>query len=1209
MDSKKKSDRRFWWISGSICGLFLFVLLLPQIFSTPWGSSFLARAISTTMEGSIQVESASLRWRKGQKVSGLRWVERGAVLEVEQVTSTLSLWSLLWGGRDLGALTLDGPTLRIIPAPLAAERAVASPPAKRQKGKERFPFSVSFMSEGGTLSVISPLGEVTTLSNLTLGAEVPRSRDRITASLTGEGLSIQLQTDPDFSLQTTLTAFPVQTLDGLFTLISPLPPSFWSSLIGERLNLSLLINSSRFELAARGSNLEWSCRATIAHGVATLTEPALFRGRVTSEAFHWLTEPDISLQLAGPVDYRLSSSQLIVPLTAWQTSAGVVELATSPLSLSHIYLGPLAITSLRGSLERGQVGGPLKYGLNLLLVDEGVNGQLTLNGNYAPPSSELRVEASSLPTRWIAALLPVQDALLPLLGSRLTGSLVAQGSRDHVTATLAGSSTAFTLPPIQFSITPGQIELEGPLSLLYTPPKAASQALIPSLYHADPISIYLATLSLPRPFDWTEVRIEGEATTPLLQFVDLRHRTTLTLEKSQLLVGGERLGEAAVAASADVTPPWQRWLGDHLPFELKGKFNQGKEFRFEATSEAESLDLDLKGRVSREGVCTLTAPVQIHVRPPALEGIAVAAEVSPFAIDLHHPDFSRIDLTASALMEPAGAGIDTLDLILSWKGKKNLATLSLNGSTAEGSPLTGEATIGGLLAGDQISLTAASLKGKLSLTRFPTEWIDQLRGDSLIGKMVGPFATLNGSALLDQLSAPQGKAEWSLDSTLLQVQGSAKMGRLLTLGKLPIEWTWHANREAMEALWTLLKRAPLVRLTQPTTLLGRVSQLTWEWQPTPHFDPRVAGITAEFSLESGQIEIAKTLLDLAHLSCSIDAPQMSSQMSCKGSGAVGDGSFALDLLFNGLIRSNGSINWTGMGSQGRVHLDQFPTVALGWLGGERVQQLNALFGETIATTSSWSLNQLTGPIALSLQSTHSAAELHGGLKGGVLTLSRPFQGQVAVTPYLGAWLLGKLNPLLATAIGSERPLSLSIGSEGFQLPLLPYLPARVNVPSATVDLGKLFLANRGSVQSLLNLMGAGSSGPVVTAWFTPLPLSVHSGHMVLERMDGLIGSSFHMATWGEIDLVSRQVQLMLAIAPETIQAALRVETADYFLIPISGPMGATSIDWAAAGTQIASLAAKKIGGTPGKIGKIIDVIGGAKRQQQRIPPQPPLPWQ
>jgi hypothetical protein len=1011
---KSRRGGRFWSVIIAIGVLLLCFALAPSFLSTRVGTSLLGQMISHQHGGLIQCKSASFSWGRHQEIVGLRWTRGGAILTVDRITSNLSLWSLLWGGHNLGEITVDHPSLQIAAPPPQLEQSSKGSATQKQTNRQpTLPFHSRYYGQASTtngeLSVAASGGEETNLSNLSLSVAIPASRDLLTLLLEGKAVSAQLYAGQNLAIQLKTDQLPLSSLEGILSLVSDLPSYLLTALLGETVTLSLNANATEIALQATAPLLTANIRGTIKDGAFSLAQPGAVSGLLTSQAFHELTQPNGTFQLAGPTRYQFTAQELTLPLSHWRNSVGRAELTVSTATLTSINQNQVTISSIKGAAQRSRASDPLQFTLSAPLVDSGRSGQVALSGAIQSPNSQMRLEMKRVPTGWIYTLFP-DWKLAPLLGSRLDGFLAAQGSCEKAIVTLALQTDTLQLNPVELGITPQQIDLNSFAIITLALPDATAQKVFPHLLHIDPISLNLSALSISCPFRWTLSTAQGELACPLLTLSNGLKGGLLDVEKIRIKMEGESLAEAQLSAVSTLSlrrlPSfWTEWIGDELTLSLYGLGYKGnRTVDFDLLTSSQGLSCNTRATLTSQGVLQINSPVEILSTPPVLGGAEFKSQLSPFSVNLLSPSLKELNVEITTALKRPHNGLNRFNADVIWRGPKNVALLDFDGLTEEASPFNGKMKLSGHFSGNQLRWKPASFCGKIDLT-------------------------------------------------------------------------------------------------------------------------------------------------------------------------------------------------------------DFPTAAIAGLSDRRRKQLNALFGEELSLCSSWSIAQFYGPLSLSLQSSRSQMRLDGKLDDGVLTLAQPLHAEVVITPYLSGWLLGKINPLLANAISSDRPLSLNVAANNFSLPLLPYNPSRINVPSATIDFGKVLLANRGGVDSLIRLAQPSlEQQPAVPAWFTPLPISVSLGQMELSRMDALIGEGLHIATWGKIDLVSHRVRLMLAIAPDTMSQLAGEAEPEYFLIPISGEMGSTSINWPLAATQLASLVAKRSGGRTATVGKVLDIVTGVKKQRERVPAEPTLPW-
>ena len=289
--------------------------------------------------------------------------------------------------------------------------------------------------------------------------------------------------------------------------------------------------------------------------------------------------------------------------------------------------------------------------------------------------------------------------------------------------------------------------------------------------------------------------------------------------------------------------------------------------------------------------------------------------------------------------------------------------------------------------------------------------------------------------------------------------------------------------------------------------------------------------------------------------------------------------------------------------------------------GQR-DMLSAVFGTKMNVNVRADAGKKLQRATVKLDSNNADASANATLTNNRLILNEPLVATQVISPELSRTLLKGVNPLLVTAVGSERPVKLQIQSEGFVFPLQEGISG-FDMPKATLDFGKVLLNNGGVLGRLVTLLKQRSlaSTKQLEAWFTPIHTTVKQGVATYERSDMLVGGSLHLATWGFINLTNNQMDMVIGLPADTLDDAFDLEglAADYVLqIPVKGTTEAPEIDWASAGRQVAALAAEKELG--GKLGKATELVSGVKDLVNKAtgasvvpkmppaPPAPKLPW-
>ena len=107
-----KRRRRCWpfIVGGVLLLLVLLVVLLPTIASTGVVRSIVVGQINKAMNGRVQIDSWSLGWTSGQRISGVRVFDAAGsqIAELQSLTTQLSLLDAIQGKYDFGETVIRG---------------------------------------------------------------------------------------------------------------------------------------------------------------------------------------------------------------------------------------------------------------------------------------------------------------------------------------------------------------------------------------------------------------------------------------------------------------------------------------------------------------------------------------------------------------------------------------------------------------------------------------------------------------------------------------------------------------------------------------------------------------------------------------------------------------------------------------------------------------------------------------------------------------------------------------------------------------------------------------------------------------------------------------------------------------------------------------------------------------------------------------------
>ncbi|MGE5609046.1 MAG: hypothetical protein ACM359_07315, partial [Bacillota bacterium] len=105
----KKRRRWPFFVIGLVLLLVVVVVLAPVILSTAWARSIVVGRVNSNLNGRVQIKDWSLSWTRGIEVHGLRiFQDEAQILEMNRLSTGLSLVDLIRGRYDLGKTTIDG---------------------------------------------------------------------------------------------------------------------------------------------------------------------------------------------------------------------------------------------------------------------------------------------------------------------------------------------------------------------------------------------------------------------------------------------------------------------------------------------------------------------------------------------------------------------------------------------------------------------------------------------------------------------------------------------------------------------------------------------------------------------------------------------------------------------------------------------------------------------------------------------------------------------------------------------------------------------------------------------------------------------------------------------------------------------------------------------------------------------------------------------
>ncbi len=291
---------------------------------------------------------------------------------------------------------------------------------------------------------------------------------------------------------------------------------------------------------------------------------------------------------------------------------------------------------------------------------------------------------------------------------------------------------------------------------------------------------------------------------------------------------------------------------------------------------------------------------------------------------------------------------------------------------------------------------------------------------------------------------------------------------------------------------------------------------------------------------------------------------------------LAEGDISAQIEISDIVKPDGSFNKNGLVLKLNTALKGLSTARLDKLFNTN-NTISAVMGKTLDLKASAELKGLEGPVDISFKTSNSTAAISALINKDSVILRDDVKAELTVTPALGALVLKNINPILITAVSSSRPIYITISQNGCYIPLDKASFADIKIEEAVIDLGELTLENGGLLSPLVAFLKS-TYGRQMTASFTPLKASLAEGIAQYSRMDTVIANSFHIATWGTIDIENDNLDITLGLTSDTLDKAFDIEglPKDYMLkIPVRGSTENPKVNWTEAAKQIGTLVLKR----------------------------------
>ena len=612
--------------------------------------------------------------------------------------------------------------------------------------------------------------------------------------------------------------------------------------------------------------------------------------------------------------------------------------------------------------------------------------------------------------------------------------------------------------------------------------------------------------------------------------------------------------------------------------------------------------------------------------------------VNEFTVPLSENMFSEmrskggITLTHMAVQDKMGQTVASLDNLRSeWDvdGRQNKMTYSLSGKTRlgksnEAGVLSAAGQISDWIAEGSIDLKNLKFKTQIQAKNIPTAILQTVTNFEGLEYLLGPSILVNADIDL-QLPDINNKVELTVSSQLLKMNAQLKIGNSIELKNpdQPIVLEWSLTPQGYFLLRQHLtnltgNNKDTLQVNTPTMLIAKISELN-----IPLTKEGWRQSSAVFDLVLGKMTLVnangtpKYSLDnaIAKIQTKDLSKQASFTFNAHGSPSQGKSS-SFDLTASGILETPLNIA-AGIPPSiiADVKTTELPADLICYLicfGDNTAQHLEALIGSKVNADINVHFQNYNGPINAHIFGKNGKLDIHGQLTDGFLTLNRPLQAQVNVTPQFSKSIVQQFMPMLKDVVGADGPVTITIPHDNFYIPLKNWDFNQVSIRRAAIDLGRLYFSNKGQIGDMLSVLNYKGDNKPITIWFTPLYVSLYQGTANIERMDMLVTSYYPMAIWGKIFFKEDNVRMTFGMSGKALANAFGVKAPnDYILLlPIRGKIADASIDKKKATAKISSLVMHNSGPQGILIGTVIDVLGGGSNDSDSAPPPTtnPLPW-
>lgn len=1208
------SSRLFILLFGVIALFAVIIASIPSLISTHWGQKKVVAWINQSIPGKVEIRSLNLNWFHGQSVEGLTLHDAhgNKILGFEKLHTEANLWKLITKSTHLGQTNLDDFNAIIVTDKngisnlqhalgiLPQEASYGIPPSTIILSEVKA--NLNIFSKGQPLSIdISGQTRQDSLDgSFSIRAILPglESENWKQISKNAQQL-LTVDGSKEAFLEAHIQNFPIDLFDRIASIKNPQLNGMFRSLLGNKLKVDLnkvpSVEGLAFNLNFVTPQLEGSVKGDIINQILSIKQPAAFIYTINPEAINPFIKDHLTFVSPGKI--KLNIEEVNLPFEIFQEDSKMQSKGIVKLSLNSFPLKLISI--LENSKEIDQFIGS-EVNLEATIKPEGFK-HYVVDLTVKTDKLEIRDSKWDIDEDVISILQPIK--------------MTYQVSVEAINEQLKDSKLLATkAAPFTITVNKGKFSIK-------------QQNL---------------------------TSIQADISSPELAFKIIPTAETIRLEQINITIDGSPTKK--LSSKITMRPFLNNADGTPSSLIKEGNFEaslniitENKKTAFTdivVNYHSEQANVNIQGNITPDLKFTAAKPIQMSYLAPQdlLEKLQLNSNssflklkntpllnltVDPFEMDLKNINPYKTSLKGTLLVDKVilegltkgEALINDLDIPWEINPALNMVRLNIKGQAStdshqKPSTISSQLHISNWIKDDKLDLSTLKVEVKSTLIGLPTQLISSFITLDDVTPLFGNIVDLEFKTLFDKTYQSPGYWDMILDTPLLHLKSRLKFEEALTLYESTskaLEVRWEITPEGFKQLNKILGQSNDLQLTNSVNVKMHLTDL---------YVPIHAGSLVfnqskiNASIETSEITVKNSAIIPFKIKGQVHVPNLNDLVEFSLQTTSKDESSALAVTgqLSQWLDANNKTNF----EKARVKLDLNGTnvpheviAALAALDPEKKSAFKAFIGDKVNIKSTLDLKKMEGPLTTEVKGNHGETSLSGKIKKNILTLDKPFEIQIKITPELTQYFLKEKTPVLSSLVQAEEPIRLKVQPKDVSIPLKPFDLNKIIIPKGEIQLGKVQFRNEGDLKSVLNILKP-IHDKYFTIWFTPAYFQLKNGAVTLYRTDMLIASDYHLATWGTIKLENKKINLTLGLTEQALRSIFGIQGLDssYVLqIPLQGENGNIGIDKTKVLAKISALVAKSQANDKLQLlGNVLELATNGFQDASAPEPTTKIPW-